>query len=114
MKVATRARPSHRLRPMSEPTDGSSDGLDDEIRLREMRRRRQMSSGAGGREPIDFARVGAAPAEGRGGRNQGSGRLMPGVRGGAPHDGFDESIGGKAFVARIAEGGLPSDGPSRF
>src|SRR6201994_1831880 len=78
-----------------------------------MRRRSQMSSGAGVREPIDFAGVGAVTAYGWG-RDRLISGLMSGVSAVLPHDGFDESIGGKAFGAGVAEGGLESDGPSRF
>ena len=72
-----------------------------------------MTSGAGVREPIDFAGIGAVTAYGWG-RDPLINGLLSGVSAVLPHDGFDESLGGKAFVARVADGGLPSDGPSRF
>jgi 3-oxoacyl-[acyl-carrier-protein] synthase II len=72
-----------------------------------------MSSTSGVREPIDFAGVGAVTAYGWG-REPLINGLLSGVSAVLPHDGYDDSPDGKAFVALVADGGQPSDGPSRF
>jgi 3-oxoacyl-[acyl-carrier-protein] synthase II len=72
-----------------------------------------MNNIAGGREPFDFAGIGAVTAYGWG-REPLINGLLSGVSAVLPHDGYDASPGGKAFVAKVADGGQESDGPSRF
>ena len=72
-----------------------------------------MSRRSGVREPIDFAGVGAVTAYGWGREPLISG-LLSGVSAVVPHDGYEWSPGAKANVALVADGGRPSDGPSRF
>ena len=72
-----------------------------------------MNDTAGIREPIDFAGIGAVTAYGWG-REPLINGLLSGVSAVLPHDGYDAGPGGKAFVAKVADGGQESDGPSRF
>ena len=72
-----------------------------------------MSSRSGVREPIDFAGIGAVTAYGWG-RDPLINGLLSGVSAVLPHDGYEWSPGAKANVALVADGGQPSDGPSRF
>jgi 3-oxoacyl-[acyl-carrier-protein] synthase II len=64
-------------------------------------------------EPVEFAGVGAVTAYGWGREHLLNG-LLSGVSAVLPHPGYDESLGAKAYVAKVADGGLRSDGPSRF
>ncbi len=72
-----------------------------------------MSSTTEVREPIDFAGIGAVTAYGWG-REPLINGLLSGVSAVVAHDGYEWSPGGKANVALVADGGQPSDGPSRF
>ncbi len=64
-------------------------------------------------EPIGFAGLGAVTAYGWGRRHLANG-LLSGVSAVLPHSGYEKTLGPKAYVARIADEGLPTDGPSRF
>ncbi|HEX4015960.1 MAG TPA: hypothetical protein VHX15_04425 [Frankiaceae bacterium] len=68
-------------------------------------------AGAGVREPIDFAGIGAVTAYGWG-RGPLINGLVSGVSAVLPHDGYEWSPGSKANVARVADGGQASDGPA--
>jgi 3-oxoacyl-[acyl-carrier-protein] synthase II len=62
---------------------------------------------------VHFAGVGAVTAYGWGRDHLASG-LLSGVSAVTPHPGYEDALGGKAYLAKVPDGGDPSDGPSRF
>lgn len=62
---------------------------------------------------VHFAGLGAVTAYGWGRERLASG-LLSGVSAVTPHPGYEDALGGKAYLAKVPDGGDSADGPSRF